>query len=136
MLRDTELILSLLLSLFYFVSCDDNMGEIKSVAYNYCIATSQYDFERAKHYCTDETKKTTLLIANDVMSMLDTGYIAKDTPASIEIISTNILSDSSALVVYHKTTPIKDFTDTLELRKRDGNWLAHSPIVKNNTTVQ
>ena len=68
--------------------------------------------------------------------MLDTGYIAKDTPASIEIISTNILSDSSALVVYHKTTPIKDFTDTLELRKRDGNWLAHSPIVKNNTTVQ
>ena len=60
--------------------------------------------------------------------MVDTNYIKSDTPASIEIRHIQIVDDTSAVVTYHKTTPIKDFSSTLDVRKRHGRWLAHSPI--------
>lgn len=126
----------LFVSMVLFVSCDEKRSDIISAAYGYCMATSQYDFEKAKQYCTTETQNTTLLVAEEVMSMIDKGYIAKDSPSSIEILSTAETSDTSALAVYHKTTPIKDFTDTLELRKRNGKWLVHAPIIKNDVVAQ
>ena len=75
-------------------------------------------------------------MAKALVRMIDTAYIKSDTPASIEIVNVRIISDTVASVQYHKQTPIKDFIDTLELRKRDGRWLAHSPIIKNNADAQ
>ena len=136
MKRCLGLLLLLIMSMSFWASCDNDKNGIISAAYGYCMATSQYDFEEAEQYCTMETQNTTLLVAKDVMSMLDTGYVTKDSPVSIEILSTVEKSDTLALAIYHKITPIKDFTDTLELRKRNGKWLVHSPIIKNNADVQ
>lgn len=134
MLRRLGIFLIVFVPLFLCVACDDK-SDIEKVAYNYCMETSRYNFEEAEQYCTDETKETTLLLAKELMSMVDTGYIAKDSPAFVEILLTDKLSDTSAVAVYHKKTPIKDFVDTIALRKRDGSWLVHAPI-KNNVDTQ
>lgn len=62
------------------------------------------------------------------MAVADKAYIQSDTPAELEITNLEFTSDTSAIATYHKVTPIKDLTGTLELRKRDGVWLAHTPI--------
>ena len=71
-----------------------------------------------------------------MISLLDTAYIAKDTPAEVDIETVERTSDTTAMVHYRKRTPIKDMAYNLEMRKRDGRWLAHSPIAKNNTVTQ
>ncbi len=122
--------------LLIFVSCNTEKKEIREAAYEYSIAAAHYDVKKAGLYCTDETKETTLRVAETLLGLVDSAYIASDYPAKIEITKIKVISDTVATVRYHKTTPIKDFTDTLELRKRDGKWLAHSPIVKNNAAAQ
>lgn len=115
------------------MSCGNK--EIKNAAYNYNYAVANYQIDEAVQYCTDETNNTTLKTARFLMQFVDSSYISSDTPATIDIVSVKRLSDTTASVVYHKQTPIKDFTDTLEMRKRDGRWLAHDPI-KNNADAQ
>ena len=60
-------------------------------------------------------------------------YIKSDTPAKIYIVDTKIVNDTCAVATYHKITPLKDFSDTLELRKRNGEWYAHVPPRTVNT---
>lgn len=103
---------------------------IKEVAYNYSHAMANYDIEAAEPYATNETKSTTFIMAKRLMELVGNEYIDSDTPAKIEIIKTEKKSDTSAYAVYHKTTPIKDFTDTLQLRKRNNKWLAHCPTTQ------
>ena len=52
-------------------------------------------------------------------------------------------NDTCAVATYHKITPKKDFSDTLQLRKRDGKWYAHvlpkiaeEPVQKADTTKE
>ncbi len=126
-----------LLCLFVLlVACDSEKREIENAAYGYCFAMASYEVGSAERYCTEETKSTTIPMAKALVRMVDTAYIKSDTPASIEIVNVRIISDTVASVQYHKQTPIKDFIDTLEMRKRDGRWLAHSPIIKNNAAAQ
>lgn len=99
---------------------------IIEAAYNYSYAMANYNVQKAAPYATEETQKTTLVRAQNLIQAVGNDYIESDTPAKIKITSVEITSDTSAYAIYHKTTPRKDFSDTLQLRKRDGKWLAHA----------
>lgn len=109
------------------LACNNENKPIKKAAYDYCMATANYDIDGAEAFCTEETRRTTLATARYLLTMVDTAYITADTPATIKITDVLRTSDTTAVAVYHKVTPLKDFSDTLELRLRDGRWLAHSP---------
>lgn len=62
------------------------------------------------------------------MPILDSSYIEKNTPATIRIDSVTFSSDTSATVYYYKKTPIREDNISLEMRLRNGEWLAHQVI--------
>lgn len=114
--------------LIFCIACKTEESKIREIAYNYSFAMANYQVDEAEPYATSETQSTTLQKARMIVKAIDKEYIKSDTPASIDITDVTIIDDTSALAVYHKVTPIKDFSDTLELRKRDGLWKAHAPI--------
>lgn len=115
---------------FLFLGACSNNKEIKEAAYQYSYAMANYRVDEAEPYSTQETISSTLEIARRMITKIDTSYIISDTPAEITITKIEQTSDTSAYAIYHKVTPIKDFSDTLQLRKREGKWLAHAPIQK------
>lgn len=120
--------LALLTTALLLTACASDEERIEKAAYKYSYAMANYDVDGAEKYATPETRETTLITARGLLTMVDTNYIKSDTPATIEITNIQIIDDTSAVATYHKTTPIKDFSATLEVRKRHGRWLAHSPI--------
>ena len=118
----------LLLVVNIFAACDRQEKQIRKNAYNYSFSMANYNVDQAAPYATNETKNTTLVMAKRLIKSVGEEYIASDKPAQIEIMEISKLSDTTAYVVYRKTTPIKDFTDTLQMRKREGVWLAHATI--------
>lgn len=108
-------------------SCSNEDKTIAHIAYQYANYTANYQLDSAANYATDETKNTTLVMGQRLMSAVGEEYIKSDTPAKIEIIDVSQESDTDAYAVYHKTTPIKNFIDTLTLKKRNGDWFVHSP---------
>lgn len=111
------------------VSCQNDERAARSAAYNYSFAMANYDIDQAEKYSDEETIETTISMARNILPMVDTAYIKSDTPATIEITSVQVTSDTTAVATYLKNTPIKkEMTGTLELRKRHGKWLAHAPI--------
>ncbi|MBP5341025.1 MAG: hypothetical protein J6Y52_01515 [Bacteroidales bacterium] len=120
--------LALLATALLLTACASDEERIEKAAYKYSYAMANYDVDGAEKYATPETRETTLITARGLLTMVDTNYIKSDTPATIEITNIQIIDDTSAVATYHKTTPIKDFSATLEVRKRHGRWLAHSPI--------
>lgn len=109
-------------------SCKNDEQAVQQVAYAYSYAMANYHVDEAEQYATEETKTTTLVKARSLMQAVGDAYIQSDTPAEIEITNVEFKSDTVAIATYHKTTPIKDMTGTLELRKRDGEWYAHIPL--------
>lgn len=122
--------------LLLLVACNNDTATIKDAAYSYSYALANYNLNEAELYCTEETKVSFLATSRYMISLLDTAYIARDTPAEVDIETVERTSDTTAVVHYRKRTPIKDLTYDLELRKRDGKWLAHAPIIKNNAAAQ
>ena len=109
-------------------SCKNDEQAVQQVAYAYSYAMANYHVDEAEQYATEETKNTTLIKARQLMVAVGDAYIKSDTPAEIEITNVEFKSDTIAIATYHKTTPIKDMTGTLELRKRGGEWYAHTPL--------
>lgn len=105
--------------------CQHERKLVEQAAYDYSFAMANYKVDEAEKYATDETKKTTLVMAKGIVQKVDPNYIKSDTPATIDIIDVRMVNDTCAVATYHKITPLKDFSDTLELRKRDGKWQAH-----------
>lgn len=101
---------------------------VKSVAYEYEQALGNYDIKTAYDYATDETRKQTLVIAESLMKSVSRKNIEANMPAKIKISKVKILNDTTATANWHKKTPIKECSGTLELRKRNGKWLAHDMI--------
>ena len=129
-MNKTTLLLSILaLTSLLLASCRSSEQKANKVAYNYSYALANYDLQTAEQYATDETIETTLAMAHMFLSKLDTSYINSDTPASILIDSLHLDSDTSATAFCTKNTPIKhNLHFQLQLRKRDGSWLAHAPM--------
>ena len=73
------------------------------------------------------------------MPKVDTNYIKSNTPATIEILGVEVLSDTTAVVNYKKTTPITVQNDgRLDMIKEDGRWCAEviiniAPELKQDT---
>lgn len=110
---------------FFTCCCKHEQKMVEKAAYEYSYAMANYKVDEAEKYATDETKNSTLLMAKGIVKKVDPSYIKSDTPATIDIIDVKMVNDTCAVATYHKITPLKDFSDTLELRKRDGKWYAH-----------
>lgn len=108
-------------------ACSNNEKRIHEAAYNYSLAMANYDIDAAEPYADEETRQTTLTTGRGLLQIVDTNYIKSDTPATITIESIQMLSDTAAAVTYHKVTPLKDFHDTIEVRKHGRQWLVHTP---------
>lgn len=117
-----------LIVVMVFAACNTTEKQIEDAAYNYSIAMSNYRISEAEQYCTDETRNTTLSMAYVLMGMVDSAYVASDTPASIDILGVRMISDTVAWVQYHKVSPLTNYTDSIEMRKRNGMWLVHTPL--------
>ncbi len=133
----------LIATVFFSCCCKHEQKMVEKVAYDYSYAMANYQVDEAEKYATDETKNTTLTMAKDIVKKVDPNYIKSDTPATIEIIDVKMENDTCAVATYHKITPLKDFSDKLELRKRNGKWYAHvlpkmvgRPVQEIDTTKQ
>lgn len=122
--------------LLLLVECDSEKKIIELAANDYLMAVSLYDLDGAEAYCTEETSRTTLVIGRYLMAYTDSSFFEQDKPVAIDITAVRCTSDTTATVHFHKVTPIKDITDSLEMRKRDDKWLAHAPTRKNKTPAQ
>lgn len=118
-------LLAIVLSLF---ACSNTEEQIREAAYNYSYAMANYDIDGAEPYADEETIQTTLATGRLLLQRVDKNYIKRDTPATITIEDIAMINDTAAVVDYHKVTPIKDFRDTVEVRKYGQRWLVHTPI--------
>lgn len=116
-----------LVVILILVSCKSEEQKAQDVAYKYSKAMANYDIDEAEKYATQETIDITIDMARSLLSQLDSSYILSDTPATVEISSFEMLSDTSAIVYFTKNTPIKqDLKFQVEVRKRNGKWKAHA----------
>lgn len=122
------LILVLSILLLIAASCNSPERQLRHTAQKYLDATGEYNIDEACLYCTEETKTGLRTIEQTLMTMLDSSYIKQNTPARIKITSIEIIDDTSAIVAYHKKTPIEESDGTIKMRKRKGIWLTHMPI--------
>ena len=128
---------------FFSCCCKHEQKMVEKAAYEYSYAMANYQIDEAEKYATEETKNTTLNMAKKIVKKVDPNYIKSDTPATIDIIDVKMVNDTCAVATYHKITPKKDFSDTLQLRKRDGKWYAHvlpkiaeEPDIKDPVTTE
>ncbi len=89
---------------------------------------ANYQVDKAAEYATEETKNTTLIMAKHLAKAVGEEYIKSDTPAKVEIVKYSQLDDTTAVIEFHKTTPIKNSYFPLLMRKRNGQWMAHDTI--------
>ena len=84
-----------------------------------------YLVDEAIPFATKETREVTIPFMRDkLMPLVDSAYIASDTPAHFVIDSITVETDT-AWVYYTKTTPIKNFSDCIQVIKENGDWLVN-----------
>ena len=109
--------------------CDRNEKQARKVGYNYAYAMANYRVQEAAQYATEETKNTTLVIAQRLTDAVGEEYIKSDTPAKVEIVKVNRIDDTTTVIDFIKNTPIKkDVKISSLIRKRNGRWLVHDTI--------
>ena len=108
------------------VSCGNNpQKEIEKNAYGYLDAMGNYRIDDAKPYASTPTCERTLdVLQKYIMPKTDTNYIISNTPATIDILGVELLSDTTAVVSYSKTTPLQVQSGKLDMVKEDGRWCA------------
>ena len=103
--------------------------QIEKTAYKYLKAMGDYKIAKAEDYADNETRSVTLqFFERKMMPYVDSTYIKSNMPAKITIGDITIIDDTSALVTYHKSTPITEQDGELQMRKEDGKWKAHVVI--------
>ena len=127
-------------AILFMAGCNTDEKKIETVAYNYLDAMGNYKIDDARPYASAETCEKTLdVLLHHIMPKVDTNYIKSNTPATIEILGVEILSDTTAVVNYKKTTPITTQNDgRLDMIKEDGRWCAEviiniAPELKQDT---
>ena len=106
-------------------SCGNPKKAIKKVAYSYLDAMANYRIDDAEPFCTKETHEGVLTTGRHLMKTADTSFIAKDTPAKVKITKVELTSDTTAIVYFRKTTPIKKQNGHVDVVLRDGQWKVH-----------
>lgn len=126
--KKTIIVITFFIATLSLTSCQTKEEKAQKAAYNYSYEMANYKLDEAEKYATEETINTTITTGKSLMQFVDIDYISSDTPAKIEVTKTEMTSDTSATVTLVKNTPIKkDMQFTVEVRKRDGKWLAHAP---------
>lgn len=111
--------------------CGSEKNLVEQSADKYLNAMANYNFFEAKKYCTPQTQQVTLdYIEKEIMPYMDSSYMQRNTPATIQIKKVKMTSDSTATVYYHKVTPINKADDSLQLIKFNEEWRANQVIVR------
>lgn len=119
-------ILFLVISVMVLASCGNNpQKEIEKNAYGYLDAMGNYRLDDARPYASTPTCERTLeVLQKYILPKTDTNYIVSNTPATIDILGVELLSDTTAVVSYSKTTPLQVQSGKLDMVKEDGRWCA------------
>ena len=121
--------ISIILCLSLFFSACHRDGGLENNARHYIKAMAEYEVSKAYPYATEETQKYTLDYFSLLLPKIDSSYIANNTPATITIDSIVHNNDTTATVFFHKKTPIQPRVNAeLQMRLRNGKWLAHQVI--------
>lgn len=136
--------LAILSSLLLFIGCSNpqqHTEAIEKAAQGYLDAMGNYLIDDAAPYATRQTREKTIPTLNEIMAKADTSYINSNRPATITIKGSRMLSDTSARVYYHKSTPIKEDDDSVRVVLEDGQWLvdvrlAPLPLINHNKNSQ
>ena len=118
--------LFLVISVMVLASCGSNpQKEIEKNAYGYLDAMGNYRIDDARPYASTPTCERTLdVLQKYILPKTDTNYIISNTPATIDILGVELLSDTTAVVSYSKTTPLQVQSGKLDMVKENGRWCA------------
>lgn len=108
----------------------DPKKAIRKAAYGYLDAMANYRVDDAMLYCTRETQESVIVKARELMATVQEGYIESDTPAKVTIKKIEMTSDTTAIVHFHKKTPLKKQDGELQMVLRRGSWRAHVVLPK------
>lgn len=109
--------------LFLTACSNQDTSQIERSAQGYLDAMGNYLIDDAAPYATRQTREKTIPTFNRIMAICDTNYINSNRPATITLHGTKMLTDTSALVYYHKSTPIMEDDDSLLVIFEGGQWL-------------
>ena len=109
-------------------SCGNKEEKISQAAYGYLEAMGNYRLEEALPYASQQTAEKTIPFLQTLMPHVDSAYIQANTPATITIKEVQVLTDSTAFVTFHKSTPILQQDDTLRMVKERRHWKAHVEV--------
>lgn len=132
----------IIVSALVLIGCGGAEKEIEKTAYAYLDAMGNYKVGEARPHASQATcEKTLNVLENFLLPNTDTNYIKSNTPATIDILKVNVLTDSTATVDYKKTTPIQVQNGTLDMVKENGKWCAEviialPPLMQQAVTVQ
>lgn len=101
---------------------------IEMAAQGYLDAMGNYLINDAIPYATTQTREKTIPVLNQLMDIADTTYINSNRPATITIKGTKMLTNTSARVYYHKSTPIMEDDDSVLVILEDKQWLVDVQI--------
>ena len=126
MTRHLQLAFTALMTAILLSACNSDERQIKQAAQGYLDAMANYRIEEAEPYVTEETRDITLLfVEKAIMPNLAPNVIPENTPATIDITSVDITTDTTASVAYTKTTPKDTTHETINLLKRNNEWRVH-----------
>lgn len=119
-------ILFIVISAVVLASCGNNpQKEIEKNAYGYLDAMGNYRIDDARPYASTPTCERTLdVLQKYILPKTDTNYIISNTPATIDILGVELLSDTTAVVSYSKTTPLQVQSGKLDMVKEGARWCA------------
>lgn len=123
-----------------FAACKgDDMTDIRTAAQGYLDAMGNYKPTEARAYATKETCEQTLSFYEELLKHTDPKVFANNMPAEITLGNVTI-EDSTAVIEFHKHTPITEQDGTLALVKRDKKWqvdeVINVPPMLNPKTLQ
>lgn len=106
------------------IACSNTpKNDIECAAQGYLDAMGNYLPEEAIPYATSFTREHTIPTIRQIITLSDTAYMNSNKPATITIHSSRMLSDTTAVVYYHKSTPIKEVDDSVAVVLEEGKWL-------------
>lgn len=129
-MKKNILSLSICLAFFCLQGCKSEQSLIEESAMGYLTAMGNYRIKEAEAFASEETIENTLhAIEKYIMPNLDSTFMLKNTPATIEIKDVTQIDDTLAEVSYVKTTPIQVQEGKLDMVKRNNSWKAQVKIV-------
>lgn len=123
-MKTIRILALLALVVILFSSCKKEERRVRQAATAYLEATSAYDIDRARQYCTPEASAGLCIIKEHILPQLPPDYIQQYSQAEVKITGIEIVNDTLAKVAWWKKTPTDTYSDTLKMVNRDGQWLA------------